>query len=157
LPGGSKHARTTRPGIRPGNILMEQRKRLLIVDDELLIRDLLYDHFSSCNYAITLADNGQSAMACLTEEKFDTVILDLKMPDMDGLEVGSVIREKQPGAPIIIITGYPSVESAVEALRRRYFDYFVKPFNMKKLEKAVSAAIQGAGETDRHRGGEERV
>lgn len=136
---------------------MEQRKRLLIVDDELLIRDLLYDHFSNCNYAITLADNGQAAMARLGEGEFDTVILDLKMPDMDGLELASVVHEKQPTAPIIIITGYPSVESAVEALRRRYYDYFVKPFNMKKLEKAVNAAIEEAEKNDRHRGGEERA
>jgi len=129
---------------------METKKRLLIVDDELLIRDLLYDHFSSCNYAISVADNGKSALARLASEEFATVILDLKMPDMDGLELAAAIREKQEALPIIIITGYPSVESAVEALRRRYFDYFVKPFNVKKLEKAVDAAIRESPAADHH-------
>jgi len=128
---------------------MEDKKHLLIVDDELLIRDLLYDHFSSCDYAISLADNGESALAHLSTEKFDAVILDLKMPDMDGLELASIINEKQATVPIIIITGYPSVESAVEALRRRYFDYFVKPFSMKRLEQAVSAALQESAAANR--------
>ena len=136
---------------------MDKKKHLLIVDDELLIRDLLYDHFSDCDYEITLADNGQTALAHLDQKTFDTVILDLKMPDMDGLELASVIREQQPAAPIIIITGYPSVESAVETLRQRYFDYFVKPFNMKKLEKAVHAAIQEVGQADRRMEGEQRA
>lgn len=136
---------------------MEKKKHLLIVDDELLIRDLLYDHFSGCDYEITLADDGKSAMARLAEGHFDTVILDLKMPDMDGLELASVVREQQPQAPIIIITGYPSVDSAVETLRRRYFDYFVKPFNMKKLEKAVRAAITEVGHARREQEGDQRA
>jgi len=140
-----------------GNLPMDRRRHLLIVDDELLIRDLLYDHFSGCDYDITLADNGQSAMARIAVEEFDTVILDLKMPDMDGLELASAIKEKRPAMPIIIITGYPSVESAVEALRRRYCDYFVKPFNMKKLEKAVSAAIQEVEQTSGRGEGERRA
>ena len=121
---------------------MDERKHLLVVDDELLIRDLLYDHFAACNYAITLADSGRSALAMIAKEKFDAVILDLKMPDTDGLELAVQIREREQQVPIIIITGDPSIDSAVEALRRRYFDYFVKPFNMKKLEKAVHAAVQ---------------
>jgi DNA-binding NtrC family response regulator len=128
---------------------MSDKKHLLVVDDELLIRDLLYDHFAACDYAISLADNGGTALTLLGKEKFDAVILDLKMPDMDGLELASLIREKEGNVPIIIITGYPSIESAVEALRRRYFDYFVKPFNMKKLEKAVQAAVREHAATDR--------
>jgi DNA-binding NtrC family response regulator len=136
---------------------MERKKHLLVVDDELLIRDLLYDHFSGCDYEITLADDGKSAMARLAEQHFDTVILDLKMPDMDGLELAAVVREQQPEAPIIIITGYPSVNSAVESLRRRYFDYFVKPFNMKKLEMAVRAAITEVGLARREQEGDQRA
>lgn len=120
---------------------MDNKKHLLVVDDELLIRDLLYDHFTSCDYAISLADDGDSALKMVDEKSFDAVIVDLKMPDMDGLVLAENIRHQQEGVPVIIITGYPSVESAVEALRHRYFDYFVKPFNMKKLEKAVAAAV----------------
>jgi DNA-binding NtrC family response regulator len=121
---------------------MPDKKHLLIVDDELLIRDLLYDHFSNCDYSISLADSGQSAMALSAKEKFDAVILDLKIPDIDGLELAAAIRAEHKDVPIIIITGYPSIDSAVTALRRRYFDYFIKPFNMKKLEKSVHAAVE---------------
>ncbi len=123
---------------------MTKHAHLLIVDDELLIRDLLYDHFSSCDYSISLAENGQTALERAKEQQFDAVILDIRMPDMDGLEVASQLQETQGEVPVIIITGYPSVESAVEALRQRCFDYFVKPFNMKKLEKTVHAAVTEA-------------
>lgn len=132
---------------------MDQKNRLLIVDDELLIRDLLYDHFSACDYQVSLAADGGSALEKSAGKEYDAVILDLKMPDMDGLELATQLRENQTAVPIIIITGYPSVDSAVEALRNRYHDYFVKPFNMKKLEKAVREAValyrqtaQGTGE-----------
>ena len=136
---------------------MDEKKHLLIVDDELLIRDLLYDHFTDRDYAISLADCGESALGLLDSREFDTVILDLKMPDMDGLELAAIIQKKQQTVPIIIITGFPSIDSAVEALRRRYFDYFVKPFNMKKLEKAVVAAIQESETHDRHTAEVQRV
>jgi len=121
---------------------MHAKKHLLIVDDELLIRDLLYDHFSNCDYLISLADSGQCAMELSAKEDFDAVILDLKIPDIDGLELAAAIRNEHKDVPIIIITGYPSIESAIVALRQRYFDYFVKPFNMKKLEKSVSTAVE---------------
>ena len=83
---------------------MDEKKHLLIVDDELLIRDLLYDHFTDRDYAISLADCGESALGLLDSREFDTVILDLKMPDMDGLELAAIIQKKQQTVPIIIIT-----------------------------------------------------
>jgi len=135
---------------------MYEKKQLLIVDDELLIRDLLYDHFSNCDYSISLADSGQSALELSAKTDFNAVILDLKMPDIDGLELAVQIRARQKDVPIIIITGYPSIESAVVALRQRYFDYFVKPFNMKKLEKSVNAAVEKHLPPDQHSGEEHR-
>jgi DNA-binding NtrC family response regulator len=136
---------------------MYEKKHLLIVDDELLIRDLLYDHFSNCDYSISLADSGQSALELSAKTDFNAVILDLKMPDIDGLELAVQIRARQKDVPIIIITGYPSIESAVVALRQRYFDYFVKPFNMKKLEKSVNAAVEKHLPVDHHSGEEHRA
>lgn len=120
---------------------MSQRPRLLIVDDELLIRDLLYDFFTNQDYDIAVAESGQRALAQLETGRFDTVIIDLKMPDMDGLELASRIRANDQEIPIIIMTGYPSMDSAIEALRRRADDYFVKPFNLKQMSKAVASAL----------------
>jgi DNA-binding response OmpR family regulator len=120
---------------------MLPRPRLLIVDDELLIRDLLYDFFKNRDYDIAVAENGQRALAQFAGGHFDTIILDLKMPDMDGLELAARIRATDQDVPIIIMTGYPSLDSAIEALRRRADDYFVKPFNLKQMSKAVEAAL----------------
>ncbi|MBI3872799.1 MAG: response regulator [candidate division Zixibacteria bacterium] len=124
---------------------MIPRPRLLIVDDELLIRDLLYDFFKGREYDIAVADSGQSALAQLERGRFDTVILDLKMPDMDGLELAGRIRETDERVPIIFMTGYPSLESAIEAVRRHADDYFIKPFNVKQMNKAVEAALARTG------------
>lgn len=120
---------------------MSERPHLLIVDDELLIRDLLYDYFSARDFEITVAENGQSALSLINEESFDTVILDIKMPDMDGLQLTEEIRSHHGDLPIILITGYPSVESAIEALRRKVDDYFIKPVNLTHLRRAVESAL----------------
>ena len=120
---------------------MESKPRLLIVDDELLIRDLLYDYFTDRDFEIAVADCGQRALTLLEEGRFDTVILDLKMPDIDGLELAARIRSEDRDLPIILITGHPSLESAIEALRRRVDDYFVKPVNLTHLRRAVEAAV----------------
>ncbi|MEW5700994.1 MAG: response regulator [Candidatus Zixiibacteriota bacterium] len=123
-----------------GNV-PSHRPRLLIVDDELLIRDLLYDFFKGQDYEIAVAESGQRALSQWETGHFDTVILDLKMPDMDGLELAARLRERDREVPIIIMTGYPSFDSAVEALRQRADDYFVKPFNLKQMSRAVEAAV----------------
>jgi len=120
---------------------MDSKPRLLIVDDELLIRDLLYDYFTDRDFEIAVADCGQRALTLMEESRFDTVILDLKMPDIDGLELAARIRSGDKDLPIILITGHPSLESAIEALRRRVDDYFVKPVNLTHLRRAVEAAV----------------
>lgn len=124
---------------------MPTKPRLLIVDDELLIRDLLYDYFKSRDYDITVADSGRGALAQMEDNRFDTIILDLKMPDMDGLELAARIRAADQSVPIIFMTGYPSMDTAIEALRKHADDYFIKPFNLKQMNKAVETALTRAG------------
>jgi len=128
---------------------MDTKPRLLIVDDELLIRDLLYDYFSARDFEIAVAENGERALSLIEEGRFDTVILDLKMPDMDGLQLTEEIRQHHRRLPIILITGFPSVESAIEALRHRIDDYFIKPVNLTHLRRAVETAVA------RHAGADE--
>lgn len=124
---------------------MTTKPKLLIVDDEILIRDLLYDYFKSRDYEIAVAESGQGALAQLEESHFDTIILDLKMPDMDGLELATKIRATDDHVPIIFMTGYPSMETAIEALRKHADDYFIKPFNLKQMNRAVESALTRAG------------
>lgn len=127
---------------------MDTKPRLLIVDDELLIRDLLYDYFAARDFEIAVAESGERALSLIEEERFDTIILDLKMPDMDGLQLTEEIRQHQRRVPIILITGFPSVESAIEALRHRIDDYFIKPVNLTHLRRAVESAVARHTGTD---------
>jgi DNA-binding NtrC family response regulator len=117
-------------------------KKILIVDDELLIRDLLYDCFSSHDYQIRMAESGEKALDILDKENIDCIVTDLKMPDMDGLELVEKANEAtERSIPVIIMTGFPSLESAIEAIRKRVYDYFVKPFNTNRVLDAVKRAV----------------
>ncbi len=116
--------------------------RILVVDDELLIRDLLYDFFTSQGWDIVVADGGQKAIDYLKNQKFDVVLTDLKMPDIDGMDLTGRIRSLYNDLPVIIMTGYPSLDSAVEALRFKVDDYIVKPFNVNQLFKIVKKVAE---------------
>jgi DNA-binding NtrC family response regulator len=127
---------------------MENRK-ILIVDDELLIRDLLYDYFLSKDYSIMTANSGEEAMEIIEQhDDFDVVLTDIKMGGIDGLQLAEDLRRNHKSLPVIIMTAFPSVETAVEALRKRVYDYIVKPFNINRLYSVVEAAAK-EGHRDR--------
>jgi len=115
---------------------------ILIVDDELLIRDLLYDFFVNQGWQPSMAENGRKALAILEKDRVDLVLTDIRMPEMDGLELTSEMRQLYPDIPVIIMTAYPTVESAVEALRNKVSDYITKPFNINQLYKSVMAQLE---------------
>jgi len=114
-----------------------ERKNILIVDDELLIRDLLYDFFSEKNWIVSVSDSGDRALELLKTRRFDLALIDLKMPEIDGISLIKSIQARYPSISIVIITAFPSFESAVEALRLKIDDYITKPFNINKLFKTV--------------------
>lgn len=114
-----------------------ERKNILIVDDELLIRDLLYDFFSEKNWIVSVSDSGSNALELLKTRRFDLALVDLKMPEIDGIALIKSMQARYPSLPIVIITAFPSFESAVEALRLKIEDYVTKPFNINKLFKTV--------------------
>jgi DNA-binding NtrC family response regulator len=126
---------------------MTEGHSILVVDDELLIRDLLYDFFHGQGWEIALAENGEKALRIIESRKIDLVLTDLKMPDMDGMTLTKQLRESHPEIPVVVMTGYPSVDSAVEALRSKVADYIVKPFNINRLYKVIEAQIK-EGESD---------
>ncbi len=119
---------------------------ILVVDDELLIRDLLYDFFHDQGWNITVAESGRKALDIMQEKQFDVVLTDLRMPSMDGMALTSQVQQDYPDIPVVIMTGYPSVESAVAALRTRVADYITKPFNVNDLFKRVLAHLPKEGE-----------
>jgi len=115
---------------------------ILVVDDELLIRDLLYDFFTGQGWDITVVEDGEKALEMTRTRKFDLILTDIKMPEMDGLTLSGHIRQSQPDLPIVLMTGFPSVDSAVTALRMHLDDYVVKPFNINQLYKLIEAKVR---------------
>jgi two-component system response regulator HydG len=115
---------------------------ILVVDDELLIRDLLYDFFLGQGWDISIAEDGEKALEILRSKQVDLVLTDIKMPNMDGLALTSEVKESYPDIPVVLMTGYPSVESAVGALRIKAADYITKPFNINQLFKLIETKVK---------------
>lgn len=118
---------------------------IMVVDDELLIRDLLYDFFTGQGWEITVAESGAKALEILRQKPVDLVLSDIKMPQMDGLQLAGELRRAYPGMPVVLMTGYPSVDSAVSALRARVEDYVIKPFNINQLFKLIESTVHKDG------------
>ena len=114
-----------------------ERKNILIVDDELLIRDLLYDFFAEKGWIVSVSDSSSKALEILKSRRFDIALIDLKMPEVDGIALIKSIKAYNSTLPIVIITAFPSFESAVEALKLKVDDYITKPFNINKLFKTI--------------------
>jgi DNA-binding NtrC family response regulator len=115
---------------------------ILVVDDELLIRDLLYDFFQQQGWTIAVAENGERALEILRTRKIDLLLTDIKMPQMDGLALTNQVRSLYPDIPVVLMTGYPSVETAVEGIKAKVEDYIIKPFNINKLFKVLKSQLE---------------
>ncbi len=116
--------------------------KILIVDDELVIRDGLRRVLNANGFQSYTSSSGYEAVERLQEERFHVVVTDLKMPGMSGLEVLNAIRILQPEVPVIIITGYSTVDTAVEAMKGGAFDYISKPFTPEQITEKVEKALE---------------
>src|SRR5512133_230281 len=118
---------------------------ILIVDDEAVIREGMRRILAGAGYHVETSSSGRTAIEKIQEQDFDVVITDLKMPGMDGIEVLKSIKILQPEVPVIMITGYSTVDTAVEAMKNGAFDYIAKPFTsdliVDKVRKAVDHKI----------------
>ncbi len=113
---------------------------ILVVDDESSIRKTLKDILEFEKHQVELASNGQEALDFIRDEEFDAVLLDIKMPGMDGLEVlEKMMQEKD--VPVIMISGHGTIETAVEAIKKGAFDFIVKPPDLNRLLITVRNAI----------------
>lgn len=117
-------------------------KGILIVDDEEFIRLNLQQILSEENYRVILNDSGSSALNTIKEEEVDLVLLDLNLPDMSGLDVLKHLKVVQPDILIIIMTGFASVESAVEAIKLGAYDYIKKPFKADAIKLICRLALE---------------
>ncbi len=117
--------------------------RLLIVDDETDIRDMLSRHFMLQDYYVETAGNGVEALQAMETKRFDIVISDIRMPEMDGVDLLRHIRDQYPMARVIMITGYVTLENALACMRRGADDCIFKPLqDMAELDEAVRLSRQ---------------
>jgi two-component system, NtrC family, response regulator AtoC len=116
--------------------------KILIVDDEINMRLVLSAMLKKEGYEIASASDGREALQILKSSKIAAVVSDLKMPDIDGMELLSRISEKYPEVPVIMITAHGTVATAVEALKKGALDYITKPFDLDELKNVISKAIK---------------
>jgi DNA-binding NtrC family response regulator len=121
---------------------MNNKHSILIVDDENIVRDSLTKWFREDGFAVGTADSGSAALQQLQKQSWDIILLDIKMPGMDGIEVQQRIKEVDPAATIIFITAYASVDTAVQALKQGAFDYVTKPIDPDHLSHLVANALK---------------
>ena len=123
--------------------------QVLVVDDERTFRYFLSLHLKDAGYEVTEAERGQVAIHFIDSKRFDVALIDLRLPDIGGLEVLRHLRQVSPQTRVIILTGYATLDSAIEALRQGAHDYLTKPFNTSELltRLADSIAQQNASQT----------
>lgn len=124
-----------------GRIEEKQEKiKLLIVDDEQEFAATLLARLKLRNFEVTTVANGRDAIAAVEEEMPDVMVLDLKMPDLDGLEVLAQLRRKYKHLKVIILTGHGSFEAGREGMELGAIDYLMKPVDLNKLIEVVNEA-----------------
>jgi DNA-binding NtrC family response regulator len=116
--------------------------RLLIVDDEEIARQNLEHVMIRAGYAVTCAASGVAAISLIEKQDFDVVLTDLRMEKVDGIEVMKTCRHRQPDTETILITGYATAESAVNAMKHGAFYYIAKPFRLDEVRKVVAEAME---------------
>ena len=118
------------------------KEKILVVDDDEGVRQVLGQSLQESGYGVTGVDSGERAVAAVREGAFGLIILDMVLPRVDGLEVLKEITALRPEIPIIMITGYASVETAIKAMKMGAVDYVVKPFRMEEVELVVAKALE---------------
>ena len=115
--------------------------KILIVDDERAIRRTLRDILEMEKYEVDEAEDGLSSLVKIKQDKFDVVILDIKMPKMDGMDVMDRLSEVAPDLPVIMISGHGDIDTAVEAVKKGAFDFISKPPDLNRLLITVRNAL----------------
>ncbi len=118
------------------------KPRILVVDDESSHRQMIEAVLSAEGYEISQADDGQTAIVAVEDRFYDLVIMDIRMPKISGIEALKKIKAISPGIPIIIMTAYASVGTAVEALKAGAYDYLIKPLDIEELKILVAKALR---------------
>src|ERR1700757_2789606 len=115
--------------------------RILIVDDEMVVRDSLGKWFTSEGYTARPVGGAREALEVIQTSEFDIALLDIKMTGMDGMELQSRLHDADPDLTVVMMTGYASVDTAVQALKHGAYDYITKPVDPDELSHLVANAL----------------
>ncbi|NNG01804.1 MAG: response regulator [Desulfobacteraceae bacterium] len=121
---------------------LETPKNILFVDDEESILDVAREFFENRGYHVLTAENGRVASQLIEKEQIDCCFTDINMPEMDGLELAEYIRKHDNTLPVVIMTGYPSLENTIKTLKNGVVDFLVKPVNLKQMELCVQRVFR---------------
>lgn len=120
---------------------MSEQTKVLIVDDDDVVRLSYQRSLQTAHYSVEAVTNGEEALTAVQQKRFDVVLLDLRMPGMDGMAVLEAIKRVSPYCEVVVITGYPTVESAKEAVRLGADDYLAKPVGPAEVISAANHAL----------------
>lgn len=119
-----------------------EKMKALVIDDEQIVLDSVSRILTDENYTVDCTLSGRQGRDWAIERPYDIVLTDIRMPDMGGMRVLRDIKRAKPSLPVVMITGYASVKSAVQAMKLGAADYLEKPFTPNQLLKAVAAALE---------------
>ena len=123
-------------------VLTADTARILVVDDEKVIREILADFLSMEGYVVHAVEDGVEAMKELKKRSYNLVISDLKMPNMGGLELIAKVTEESIPVITVIMTGFGTVETAIEAMKKGAYDYILKPFKVEEVIHVVQRGLE---------------
>jgi DNA-binding NtrC family response regulator len=122
---------------------MPAKNKILVVDDEEALRTVLASELEGEGYQVTTAEDGQEAINILGSNSFDLILLDIKMPNVDGFEVLKFAKGRQPGTKIIMLTGFADLKNAIESKKLGAEDFVSKPYDLVDLLTTVERVLTG--------------
>lgn len=128
--------------ISPFDEAADRRPRVLVVDDVVAILDMFREYFAEADFDLVFAPNGEEGIEQIRQKPFQVVVTDLRMQPVSGLEVVKFTKENYPDTEVIVLTGYASVESTLDAIRYHVFDYVEKPVNLEKFSRIIANALE---------------
>jgi len=121
-----------------------EKNKALVIDDEQIVLDSVNKILKDENYEVDVSLSGREGLDQAVQKEYDIVLTDIRMPDIGGMRVLRDVKRAKPSLPVVIITGYASVKSAVQAMKLGAADYIEKPFTPDQLLRAVDAALDRA-------------
>lgn len=124
-----------------------KKKKILVVDDEQDVRETLESVLANLEFDPVVAPGGREAMEVIRREKVDIVLSDLYMPEMDGIELLKRVKAENKNIVFLMITAHPTIETAVDAIKKGAYDYLTKPFHIEEVKMKIDRALEKSGLT----------